>query len=148
MKIITGDLLSITSGVIVQQVNCQNAYGRGLSGIIAQKYPAVLSDYRASFQGHTHEEMFGQLRLIPIRGTDIIVANSYSQFYYGNARKTHICYTDMNKLVSNLELLASQFEKIYIPYLIGCDLAGGDWNELVKRISHLPITVIQKIKEA
>lgn len=142
IKILHGDILDVDSGVIMQQVNCQNAYGAGISGVISRKYPAVELDYRESFKRHTGDELFGSTRIIRVSPT-LIVANSYSQFYHGNAMRTGKVYTDMDKLVSAITDAAQTYDNVYVPYGIGCCLAGGNWDELYARIKHLPITVVK-----
>lgn len=143
MVITTGNLLSIRSGVIMQQVNCKNAYGAGISGQISRLYPAVYQDYRASFSGRRPSDLFGSVRFIQVT-PDLVVANAYTQFGFGNSAKTGIVYTDMNRLVNAIALVAKQFGHVYVPYRIGCGLAGGSWPDLCDRIRDLPVTVVKR----
>lgn len=45
MKIIYGDILDITEGIICQQVNCMGVMGSGLAKQIKYKYPRVYYEY-------------------------------------------------------------------------------------------------------
>ena len=46
MKIIYGDILNITEGIIRQQVNCMGVMGSGLAKQIRNKYPRVYQKYK------------------------------------------------------------------------------------------------------
>lgn len=142
---IPGDILDIKTGYIMQQVNCKNAYGRGISGQISAKYPKVLEDYKYSFTINTGEELFSTMRYIPVTPT-LVVINSYSQFDYGNAARTGICYTDMDKLVTNINIAVGNVEpyQLYIPFRIGCGLAGGNWDKLYSIIKDYELNIVYK----
>lgn len=142
MKTITGNLLNITDGVIVHQVNCRNRIGAGVAGALIQKYPVIKQFYHYAFEKAEPKELFGTYQVVPV-DDNLKVINSFSQFYYGNAQKNGRVYTDMNKLVAVLKAVCDRYDNVYIPEKIGCGLAGGCWNELVEKIKDLPITVVK-----
>ena len=41
LTVVKGDLLSVTEGVIAHGVNCRGAFGSGVAGAIARKFPWV-----------------------------------------------------------------------------------------------------------
>ena len=139
---IMGNICDISRGVIMQQVNCRNAYGRGISGAISTKWPVVLADYRTSFMQKSACDLFKTVRYIEIN-PDLIIANSYTQFDYGNSERTGKVYTDMPALINAITKTAQEYNDVHIPFRIGCGLAGGNWNELYNAIKHLPITIVQ-----
>lgn len=144
MKTISGDILRIESGIICQQVNCANGYGAGLSGKIAKKYPQVEQAYRDIFKKLPRKEIFGLCQ--PVRvSEELIVVNIFAEWNYANAYETGIVSTDMDKLVDGLHRICAQYvdHDIYVPYKIGCGLAGGDWNELCERCAGLPIVAVR-----
>lgn len=144
MEMITGNILDIGSGIICQQVNCANGYGAGLSGRIAKKYPQVEQAYRRIFQERARDEIFGICQ--PVRVTDnLTVVNIFAEWDYANAYETGIVSTDMDKLEDALRRICARYpdRKVHIPYKIGCGLAGGDWNDLCKRCSDLPLIVVK-----
>lgn len=158
MRVIDGDLLGITRGVIVHQVNCRDRIGAGLSGQIIAKYPEVEKAYHNIFDWHrkntsSKEEYESALRMM-VKGTfqsvkiseDLFVVNLFAQFYYGNAAKTGKVYTDVNALVAGLESITELFGElpVHIPYGIGCGLAGANWQEVSRRLAHLDITVVRR----
>lgn len=144
MEYINGDITQITEGVIVHQVNCQGAIGAGLSGQLIAKYPQLETDYRNACKGKTPEELMGTM-LQTIIDEKLSIVSVFAQLNYGNAYKTHEVYTDMDVLVQDLEYLSTVYpeDKFYIPYRIGCGLAGGNWEKLEKRIKHLPLIVVK-----
>lgn len=141
MKIIKGDITTIKKGVIVHQVNCRNRIGAGLSGKLIAAYPVIESYYHYAFDHESARNLFGTYQAIPVTD-DLTVINSFTQFYYGNAMKNGRVYTDMDKLVAVLSHICERYHDVYIPKGIGCGLAGGNWDELISRIEHLPLTVV------
>lgn len=144
MNTINGNILDIKHGIICQQVNCANGYGAGLSGKIAAKYPQVERAYRNIFKKLPREEIFGMCQ--PVRISDeLIVVNIFAEWSYANAYETGIVSTDMDKLVAALHRICDRYDgwDIYVPYKIGCGLAGGDWEELCARCTNLPITAVK-----
>ncbi len=144
-------IFGIDKGILCQQVNCQNAYGAGLSGAISDKYPVVEEKYHEAFEKSSKEELFGRIQLIKVE-PDIYVANLFTQFRYGNAKKTHECYTDTDKLINAIEKIAEKFSdmNIYLPAYIGCSLAGGNWSEVTGRLFSLErpnIYLVDTMKE-
>ena len=59
---------------------------------------------------------------------NLVVCDLVAQDGYGNDR----CYTIYNALAKSLmkvnKLATLANKPVYIPYGIGCELAGGDWN--------------------
>ena len=131
VKIQCGNILDVTKGVIFHQVNCRKAIGAGLSGQIIQHYPIVAERYYDTFKNHEVE--FGQLQYVTV-ADGLMVVNSFSQESYGNAAKTGKVYTDEDVLVRNIIFVCKNFlhsAEVYIPWKIGCGLAGGNWNKIL-----------------
>ena len=144
MRTISGDILDITSGIICQQVNCAGGYGAGLSGKISKKYPKVESAYRDFVRNASREELFGMC--LPVRVSDSLsIVNIFAEWDYANAYEQGIVSTDMDKLVRALERVCNKYsdEDVYVPYRIGCGLAGGDWSEFCSRCASFPLIVVK-----
>lgn len=135
-------LFGIEKGVLVQQVNCQNAIGGGLSGAINKVFPIVEEKYRAVFKVKTSEQVFGQKILVECT-PDLYVCNLFTQFDYQrlNEPKTGKVYTDVEKLINQVERTTKYFAdkgmNVYVPYNIGCGLGGADWKEVFARLKAL-----------
>lgn len=141
LRTIEGSITDIESGCIAQQVNCQGAYGAGVSGVVSRKWPIVEKKYRTSCRGRTADELFGCVQDIRV-SDELVVINIFSQKSYGNSRKTGIVYTDMDALIDALDAAASVHGPIHVPYGIGCGLAGGDWSEFESRVNERDIDII------
>lgn len=145
MKVISGDLLkNVDSGIIMHQVNCQNAFGAGFAKAVLKQYPKVKESYHEIFKKYSKEELFGRIQQVIIND-DLEFWNSFTQFKYGNSKFTRVKYTDEQKLIHNLLKLDEYANKkevqAFIPYGIGCGLAGGDWNTISEAIKDTNIII-------
>lgn len=157
MKIIKGNLFDFAKeGYIVHQVNCMNAMGSGFAREFAKRYPIVKSFYHNAFQsadGTTIEEkgktLYGKVMGVEIQ-PNLYGCNSFTQFYFGNSAKTKKNYTDEELLVRNILYVVKKAEEkglnVYIPYGIGCDLAGGDWTVVEKGLNGYENIIVVKLK--
>lgn len=147
-SIIEGDITDVSEGIIMHQVNCKNRIGAGVSGAIINKYPEVEKEYHNSFKKCLPEKLFGSIIEIHIN-QKLSVINCYSQFSYGNSAKTGITYTDMDMLVNHIRYVCANNpdKTIYVPYGIGCGLAGGNWDFVYSNIEHINNLVIVKFNK-
>lgn len=134
------NILNVTRGLICQQVNCQGVMGAGLAKAIRNKWPKVYTSYRVNYM----KAKLGQIQPICV-DNNLYVINFFAQDRYGRD-KQHTDYTAFTTCLIKL----SQWQRkncpklpVYIPYKIGCGLAGGDWSivkELIKTI--IPTAII------
>lgn len=134
-------MFGVTKGILVQQVNCKNDMDAGLAKAIYEQCPQVKEDYHNSFKEKSAEELFGTYRLIDT-GSELKIANLYTQFDCTDSSRPESYgkkYTDVDKLINVIKKLNEDYpeETIYIPYKIGCGLAGGDWTEVIERLNSL-----------
>jgi hypothetical protein len=146
LTIIDGDLMQVSRGIIAHQVNCRGVIGAGVgvSGVICNKYPDVKREYNMICEKYKgDEELFGSVWMVQVTKT-LKVANIFSQYKYGNSRKTGIIYTDMDKLVDGLRRIRTKYpdDIIYVPYKIGCGLAGGNWDEFLQKAQNIPNIIV------
>lgn len=90
MKQISGNILDVTEGIIVQQVNCQGVMGAGLAKQICQKYPSVYEHY-SGVCGTADKSLLGAVCYVRVSPT-LLVASVFGQEFYG--RNPNIVYTD------------------------------------------------------
>lgn len=133
MKHIKKDILTVTHGIICQQVNCQKVMGAGLALAIRKKWPVVYDYYKNS------KGKLGQLRIIDV-AQGLHVANLFAQDNYGTDKR-HTNYSAFEKALTTLATWCftepQYLGKVYIPYKIGCGLGGGNWTvvqEIIERI--------------
>ena len=136
MRIIKGNLLHITSGIIVHQVNNGRVMGAGLALQIKQRYPKHYNDYMKS------KMILGQIVVSRV-SQELTVVGIIGQDGYGRDRR----YTDYDALEEGFKRIAliREGKPVYIPYGIGCGLAGGDWKVVSKLIEkHIPNAILVK----
>lgn len=134
------DILKVTEGIIVQQVNCQGVMGCGIALAIRRKWPEIYTAYRKRVRDAQTklitQDLLGNAQLINI-GKDLYVANIFAQYRYGRDKR----YTDYEAFITCLvRLIMLRSENcpnlnIYFPYKIGCNNAGGDWTTINGLIS-------------
>lgn len=149
MQTIHGDITQVTSGIILHQVNCQNAMGSGVAKALYTKWPIIKTAFHEFSEFKTPESRLGKLQGVYITPT-LIVVNSFSQLNYGNSYKTKIIYTNMPALISNInkahKIAVQNKTYLYIPDHVGCGLAGGNWETLLSQIKHLENLIIVKLQ--
>lgn len=138
-----GNLLNTTQKVIAHQVNCQGKMSSGVAKAIANKYPEVYEEYWEYCKNT--KNCLGKAQGIYIpqindkQSVDRVIYNLFGQKYYGyDGRK----YTSYKALLSALNdmffsLSYTPFNEAAIPYLMGCDRGGGDWNVVSSIIEEL-----------
>lgn len=158
-KIVSGNLLNTDYHIIIQQLNCLCVKPHGLSESIAKKYPYA-NVYEKRQRLDKRNLCIPSDRGIPGNITvsgfkedkKPIVIGLYGQFDFGkpyfksNRPKCEIKETReqreiwfqealdnlLNWLIENN--LNKEDIKIGLPYLIGCGLAGGKWENYLKII--------------
>lgn len=137
-KVVKGNvvdaLLSKEVDFIAHICNCQGVMGSGVAKEIKQRVPDAFEAYRSS-----------ELRL----GSCVYaesVFNLLAQDRYGYDKR-HLNYgalaeslMDMSMELFDMRLNKDQVTpkfRIGIPYKIGCDRAGGDWEVVKEMIEHI-----------
>jgi O-acetyl-ADP-ribose deacetylase (regulator of RNase III) len=143
MNIINGDILEIDEGIICHQVNCRGFFNKGLAQKIRQKYPVVYQnyiDYHNKFGWN-----LGDIQVINISKT-LSVCNIAGQLNYGKGLQTdYKALRFAMEGLSKIYLEDTRYNPCYIPYGMGCGLAGGDWEIVSKIIEEIiPNAVIIK----
>lgn len=162
MDVIKGDLLSVAKGIIAHGCNCQGAFGSGVAGAIARKYPGVRDAY---LQKHNRVGWkLGDVQIVRIDGNPVkevtnselfaekdklFIANCATQFNYNPKTGPHLDYDALERCMKKvLRLCWEQMLPLAIPH-IGCGLAGGNWEtvqEIINRVNldwKVPITVYE-----
>lgn len=126
MRMIDGDILTVNRGIVVHQVNCQRVMGAGLALQIRKKYPRHYEDYVSRIP-HLGGLVISQIN------SELYVIGVYGQERYGKSgRQTD--YAALEKGLKAVKRIAAEKHlPVYVPYGIGCGLAGGSWD-VVKQI--------------
>ncbi|MER2009182.1 MAG: Appr-1-p processing protein [Psychrobacillus sp.] len=135
IKIVEGDLLSITYGIIGHQVNCQGVMGSGVAEQVKGRYPLAFKEYKDLVDEYNQDEDLRHTLLGHVNGVavdkDLYIANMFGQKKYGydggvytNTNALYQCFKTVRKVAESLGL------PVYLPYMIGCYRGGADWKEV------------------
>lgn len=135
MTTISGDLLSITKGIIAHQVNCIGVTG-GLAGALRRKYPTAFKAYDFACKTETEDRLIGTSTICPSTGNQMDMGGIHFILHVFGQR-TPGPNTDIEAVKLALNDAARQISvykhltelPIYFPNKMGCGLGGGDWNE-------------------
>lgn len=127
LKVVRGNLLKSDCDVLVHQANCFGKMGAGIAKQIVKQYPmveAVDKNYHIPVGSKGRLGNYSEYK----DKNGVTIVNMYSQYRWGRGvRQTD--YTAMEKAVRKI-LEDVEGDKVGMPYLIGCDLAGGDWGKV------------------
>lgn len=144
MLILNGDLLETPFEIIAHQVNCQGVMGSGVAKQVKEKFPYVYSTYVKALKQNGANFMYGKSQIF-YEDTHTIW-NIFSQYNYGYDGKQYTNYTALDTAFREAILHyrdndADDIKQIpiAIPYKIGCDRGGGDWDTVK--------TILEKIEE-
>lgn len=147
-KEIDGDLIELFKegefDVIVHGCNCFATMGAGIALTMGNEFPeAKAADKRLKIPNG--KKRLGKLSYAEIDGIPndkdkAFVFNLYTQFNPGPDFKMKALKDSLGNMIKQLEFQYEEFDpsdiKIGFP-LIGCGIAGGDWNEVKKVIKKM-----------
>ena len=137
--IIEGNLLAIERGLICHQVNCRYAAGAGLALHIRNRWPEWYRIFKAT------QPWLGMVTIYEVHDS-LLIANLYAQHAYGQGKR-YTNYAALGKCLMEVKRLSASRD-VYLPYGIGCGLAGGDWNIVSQIISDaLPNAILVRLPE-
>lgn len=123
--IIEKDITTITEGIICHQCNCFGSMNSGVAKSISKKFPKVKSEYIALCSKNSPKILLGTFQEVVINDK-LKVLNCFSQLNYGREKKL---YTNYSAIESIFGLISKKYsEQVYLPFMYGCGLGGGDWN--------------------
>jgi hypothetical protein len=135
------DILSVKSGLIVHQVNCQGVFGAGLALQIRYKYPEVFRAYR---QFNWYPGMVQFVQAAP----DLVICNLAGQLGTGGNATLIEAHEKAWPKVTEWVLDNCSGDYIYAPWKIGCGLGGGDWSIIQPLVESLcPVTWVDLDKD-
>lgn len=136
---VNNNLLDATENIIVHQVNCQGVMGSGIALQIKKKWPQVYTDYIKRFAGERWENksLLGSISATQI-GERKYVVNLYSQLNYGGGMGRYTNYEAIYTALENLAAHAKSLKySVAIPYRLGSDRGGANWDIIYKMIEVL-----------
>lgn len=144
LKFEQGDLVKGNYPIFCQQVNCKGVMGAGLAKQIRKKYPEVYKEYKdiCDFD----KAILGVSHFTKTSDGRICIC-LFSQDDYGRSK----CYTDYKAFKACLRGIALYMQckpldcTVAFPYGIGCGLAGGDWNIVLKMLKEFSDEIKQDV---
>lgn len=135
MIAVKGDVLKTPFQIIAHQVNCKGVMGAGLAKQIRSNYPNLYDAYKDYCN---HGACLGDF-LGWVTSDKHYILNIFAQDGYGRDKR----YTDYSAMYNAFANGINDYRDLYevgnevqltiaIPYMIGCGLAGGDWDEVQK----------------
>ena len=88
MKIINKDITTLKKGILLQQVNCQNAMGSGVAKAIYLKWPIVKEEYHKFSQNKNPNDLLGLIQEIKINDDLLVVQVYVDDIIFGATNET------------------------------------------------------------
>lgn len=134
IKEVKGDLLAQERGILCHQTNYKGVMGGGIAAAIWDK---LLNDQSrknyVDFCRTCGRDALGYAQFLYVK-EDLIVANCFSQNGFDEPDSTGNItnYDAMRECFVKVRDLALQEDLplVYIPYGMGCGIAGGKWNRV------------------
>lgn len=153
IQYIKGNLLFHTElDVIGHQTNCVGVMGAGIAKQVKARWPKVFEHYKEACET---KNCLGKTQLVKVNDS-LYIANIFGEYCPGKPAEdcgpNEHRDTDYIALHDALEALKHKMEKyelttLGLPCRLGCGLAGGDWEGVVKPMiedifSHSTIDVL------
>lgn len=137
IEIVNGSLLDAEENLIVHQVNCKGEMNTGIAEQIKEKWGQVFRDYKSLADSFHESELLGTTQAVVIGHMQAVV-NLFGQGNYGYDGER---YTNYEAIYSGLESVAELARRdslsVAIPYNMGCDRGGANWEIVYKMIEVL-----------
>lgn len=133
-----GNLLDVTSGIIIHGCNAQGVMGSGVALSIKQKYPQVYEDYK-----HSGRYLGQSIRTWV--SDDLLVISAITQQNYGRDGRRYVNYAAIAKVFDEAISVASAYDHVLHFPKIGAGLGGGDWRIIEQIIDDCDST--EKVKK-
>jgi len=128
------NILNVPKGFICHQVNLKGVMYAGLAYDLRKKWPVVYTSYEKYYK----QAKLGQIQPVKIK-KNLFVVNFFAQENYGRY-KQFTDYLAFSSCLEKINLFQNKYYPslpIYFPYKIGCGLAGGNWNIVLKMITNI-----------
>jgi O-acetyl-ADP-ribose deacetylase (regulator of RNase III) len=131
-----GGKIGESNKIIIHCCNDIGAMGAGVAKVLYEKWGEVREEYINWFRDY-HPKL-GDAYCVSV-GDRIVVANMIGQHGIGSDNgKPPIRYDAIEKSMNEVKRIAVIHKaSIHVPYLMGCDLAGGDWDKIEEIIDRV-----------
>jgi O-acetyl-ADP-ribose deacetylase (regulator of RNase III) len=127
----TGNVLDVTTGIIVHGCNCQGVMGSGIAREIKNRFPIAFHEYERVYRSRGLK--LGEISFVEVSPNKFII-NANTQDNYGSGGKRFVSYDAIADAFTEVVRFAETIEKhretkldVVFP-MIGAGLGGGDWK--------------------
>ena len=135
MKTVKGDLIQLalkdSFDVIIHGCNCFHTMGAGIAKFIKKEFPEAYTEDVLTVYGDKKKLGYVSIAHIEREGASFSVVNGYTQFDFKG--KMNVDYEAIRNVFRTVKNSFREDVRIGYP-LIGCGLAGGDWDIVSKII--------------
>lgn len=128
------NILDVKQGIVCHQTNCIGVMGAGLALQIRNKWPKIYNAYKEECLAFEQDpkKLLGHVQDILV-SDGLVVANCYGQIFTGTGCMTD--YKAWDVILDKLTDLSNYFSlDLHFPWMVGCGLAGGDWETMLGKI--------------
>lgn len=138
MKNIKGDITDPPTDIdaIIHCCNCQNAMNSGVAKAIRNKWPEAYYADTIHSRNRTPQERVGGFSKCTI-GLNLTIGNIYGQLHYGYDGRQYVNYESLFSGIFRFLRSDPQIKNVAVPYRMGCDRAGGDWDKVKAGLCHI-----------
>ena len=132
--VIEKNLFESDASVFCHQVNCLGVWGSGIAKSMREIFPDVYEQYREICVKNKFNKLLGNTAII--QSGNRYIANMFAQERFGYDGIRYTSYDAFyNCLVRIKEFCEkNDINKIALPYKIGSDRGGADWNVIYSMI--------------
>ena len=132
--IVEKNLFESDASVFCHQVNCLGVWGSGIAKSMREIFPDVYEQYREICVKNKYTKLLGNTAII--QSGNRYIANMFAQERFGYDGIRYTSYDAFyNCLVRIKEFCEkNDINKIALPYKIGSDRGGADWNVIYSMI--------------
>ena len=143
MKMVDGNVFNSNATFIMHQVNCKGVMGSGVAKQVKEKYPNVFYAYKRRCDAFSPKVLLGTAQLVETNkdyNTEFVgIFNLFSQDAFGYDGKKYTDYSALRRCLFIVnetckELNTIEKPTVAMPFLMGCDRGGGDWDTVCKII--------------
>lgn len=142
MKIITGNIIEVTHGTILHQVNCRGAVG-GLAGALHAKWPGAFEEYFAACR--VSGLLMAGETLVTDATASLRIAHVFGQREPGADTSMSLARAALRHATRNVHR-----EPVYAPFRMGCGIGGGNWDEYLAALCEAfpEVIIVQRPEDA
>lgn len=138
---VSGDLLEMDTQYIAHQCNCVTTQGKGLSASLFKRFP-----WADTYTGRSQPSTPGSIQVFGDGVAKRFVINMFAQYNPGKPRPVKDTAHQRQKWFADcLQQIGAlpDLQEVAFPYLIGCGLAGGNWEVYLRLLEEFADTHIK-----